>query len=121
MNASYAVVFAVSLAATAIMTPIVKRVAERAGALKPPSDRDVHSRAVVAFGGVAMIIGLIVALTVAALLPEFNEVFQSSSGPLGVVVAALVIFTTGFIDELRKVRGQGVSAPAKLAGMVLAG
>lgn len=121
MNGSYAVVFAVSLVTTAVLTPIVKRVGEHAGALKPPRDRDVHSRAVVAFGGVAMLVGLMVALMVAALLPDFSEVFQSSSGPIGVVIAAFVIFSVGFIDELRKVRGGGVSPPAKLAGMVLAG
>ena len=45
----------------------------------------------------------------------------SSSVPLGVVIGAVVIFTVGLIDDLRKVRGEGVSAPAKIAGMVLAG
>jgi UDP-GlcNAc:undecaprenyl-phosphate/decaprenyl-phosphate GlcNAc-1-phosphate transferase len=58
---------------------------------------------------------------VASLLGAFDDVFASSSIALGIVISAIVIFTTGLIDELRKVRGEGVSAPAKLAGMVLAG
>jgi UDP-GlcNAc:undecaprenyl-phosphate GlcNAc-1-phosphate transferase len=36
-------------------------------------------------------------------------------------VAALVIFSVGLLDDVRKVHGEGVSAPAKLAGIVLAG
>ena len=59
---------------------------------------------------------------VASLLGAFDDVaFAPSSIAFGVVISAIVIFATGLIDELRKVRGEGVSAPAKLAGMVLAG
>ena len=68
-----------------------------------------------------MLAGVLVGMGVASLLGAFDDVFASSSSRSGVVIGAIVIFTTGLIDELRKVRGEGVSAPAKLAGMVLAG
>src|SRR4051794_29252560 len=68
-----------------------------------------------------MLVGVFVGMGVAAVLGEFDDVFASPSVPIGIAIAAIVIFTTGLIDELRKVRGDGVSAPAKLAGMVLAG
>ncbi len=47
--------------------------------------------------------------------------FESSTAPLGIAVAALAIFAVGLLDDLRKVHGEGVSAPAKLAGIVFAG
>jgi UDP-GlcNAc:undecaprenyl-phosphate GlcNAc-1-phosphate transferase len=68
-----------------------------------------------------MLAGVLVGMGVASLLGQFDDVFASSSVAWGVVISAIVIFMTGLIDELRKVRGAGVSAPAKLAGMVLAG
>src|SRR5581483_11954988 len=91
---AYAVVFVVTFATTALLTPFVRRLAVRRGALVPPSDRAVHERPLPNIGGVAT---------------------------LGGVVAALVICGTGLIDDVRKVHREGVSAPAKLAGMVLAG
>jgi UDP-GlcNAc:undecaprenyl-phosphate GlcNAc-1-phosphate transferase len=72
-------------------------------------------------GGVAMVIGVMAGLLVAAVLGDFNDVFQSSTAPLGIALAAAVIFGVGLIDDVRKVHGEGVSAPAKLAGIVLAG
>ena len=55
-------------------------------------------------------------LEAAALMNEFDSVFASGTEMLGVVAAALVIFAVGLIDDLRE-----ISAPAKTAGMVLAG
>ncbi len=118
---AYAVVFVVTFATTALLTPFVRRLAVRRGALVPPSDRAVHERPLPNIGGVAMLGGVLVGMAVAMALPPFTDVFASTSLPLGVVVAALVICGTGLIDDVRKVHREGVSAPAKLAGMVLAG
>lgn len=60
--------------------------------------------------------GILVGVGVAAFLPEFDEVFIAPSNILGVVAAALVMWLTGLVDDLRD-----ISAPAKVAGMVLSG
>ncbi|MEY2435757.1 MAG: UDP-GlcNAc:undecaprenyl-phosphate/decaprenyl-phosphate GlcNAc-phosphate transferase [Acidimicrobiaceae bacterium] len=117
----YAIVFVASLVATLGLTPIVRRLAVRRGVVVPPSERRVHERPTPNVGGIAMLIGLLVGLGVAWASGRFTDVFQSSSAPLGVVAASILIFSVGLVDELRKVHGEGVSAPAKLAGMVLAG
>jgi UDP-GlcNAc:undecaprenyl-phosphate GlcNAc-1-phosphate transferase len=117
----YAIVFAASLLTTLALTPVVRRVAVRRGVVVPPSERRVHERPTPNVGGIAMVIGLLVGLGVAWASGLFTDVFQSSSAPLGVVAASVLIFFVGLLDELRKVHGEGVSAPAKLAGMVLAG
>jgi len=121
MTWSYAVVFAVAFVTTLALTPIVRRVAQRRGALLAPSDRAVHEQPLPNVGGLAMLAGVLTGLGAAALLGDFDDVFASSSVPVGVVIGAVVICATGLIDDVRKIHREGVSAPAKLAGMVLAG
>jgi UDP-GlcNAc:undecaprenyl-phosphate GlcNAc-1-phosphate transferase len=60
--------------------------------------------------------GLVAGVAVAATRTSFSQVFESRSSIVGVLAAAFVIFAVGFVDDLRE-----VSAPAKLAGMILAG
>src|SRR6476619_3373029 len=47
---------------------------------------------------------------------QFNEMFDGSSEPAGLILGAGVMFAVGALDDLRE-----VSPPAKIAGMVLAG
>lgn len=63
-----------------------------------------------------MFIAFLAAMGVAYLLPQFNPVFEQSTEPLGVLLAAGLIFAVGLLDDLRE-----VSAPAKVAGQVVAG
>jgi len=66
-------------------------------------------------GGLAMFAGFLLAMGVASQVGQFRPVFDGSSEPLGVVLGAGVIFAVGLADDLKE-----VSAPAKLAGQVLA-
>ncbi|MBL8778744.1 MAG: undecaprenyl/decaprenyl-phosphate alpha-N-acetylglucosaminyl 1-phosphate transferase [Acidimicrobiales bacterium] len=114
--ASYLLVFAVAFAVTVVLTPVVRRVAIRVGAVVAPDERRVHTRATATLGGGAMLAGFLVAMLVAWQSGRFDAVFEGSTQPLGVVIAAVIIFVVGVIDDFRE-----VSAPAKIAGMVLAG
>ncbi len=98
------------------MTPLVRRLAFRVGAVVPPSPRGVHTVPMPNIGGAAMFVGFLSAMAVASQLPQFNEMFNGSSEPAGVMLGAGVMFAVGALDDLRD-----VSPPAKLAGMVLAG
>ncbi|MDH3704739.1 MAG: undecaprenyl/decaprenyl-phosphate alpha-N-acetylglucosaminyl 1-phosphate transferase [Acidimicrobiia bacterium] len=113
---AYAIVFAIAGLVTVAVTPLVRLVAEREGAVAEPDERKVHLEPTATIGGAAMLVGFLVAVGVAALMDEFDPVFASGTEMLGVVVAALVIFGVGLVDDLRE-----ISAPAKTAGMVLAG
>jgi UDP-GlcNAc:undecaprenyl-phosphate GlcNAc-1-phosphate transferase len=110
------VVLGVAFTVTFCLTPIVRRVAEKRGAVVAPDERRVHTVPTATVGGVAMFIALLAAMGVAWQLDGFDAVFESSSAPLGVLLAATIIFVVGLIDDLRE-----VSAPARVAGMVLAG
>jgi UDP-GlcNAc:undecaprenyl-phosphate GlcNAc-1-phosphate transferase len=113
---SYLIVLAVALGTTFALTPLVERLAVRIGAVVAPDERRVHKRPTPTLGGAAMLGGFLVAMLVAWQLHAFETLFESSTAPIGIVIAAIVIWVVGVIDDLRE-----VSAPAKIAGMVLAG
>ncbi len=111
----YATVFGVAFAVTLVCTPVAGRLARRAGIFAHPDERRVHEVATPYLGGVAMFVGLAVAMIVAWRVPGFQAVFDGSSIPVAVVVGALLICALGTADDVRP-----VSAPARTAGMVLA-
>jgi UDP-GlcNAc:undecaprenyl-phosphate GlcNAc-1-phosphate transferase len=111
----YLGVLAVAAVGTFLLTFPARWLALRIGAVVPPDERRVHERPTPTIGGTAMFVAFLAAMAVAGQLPYFRPMFQGSSEPLGVVLAAAVIFAVGFVDDLRE-----VSAPAKVAGQVLA-
>lgn len=111
----YAIVLAVAAIVTFAITPLVRRLAVRIGAVVPPSPRGVHTVPMPNIGGAAMFVGFLAAMAVASQVPQFTEMFDGSSEPAGVMLGAGVMFAIGALDDLRD-----VSPPAKLAGMVLA-
>jgi UDP-GlcNAc:undecaprenyl-phosphate GlcNAc-1-phosphate transferase len=109
------VVLVATTGTTAAVTALLRRWAVRLGTISYPTARGVHERATPTLGGAAMFAGLLVGMAVASRLPTFRPVFAGSSEPLGIVLAAAVVFAVGAIDDMRP-----LSAPAKLAGQVLA-
>lgn len=112
---AYVVVLLITSMTTLVLTPLVRRLAVGLGAVVKPDERRVHERPTPTLGGIAMMGGLVVGMLVAWRLDAFGAVFTDSTEPLGVLVASAVILAVGVIDDLRD-----VSAPAKLAGIVVA-
>jgi UDP-GlcNAc:undecaprenyl-phosphate/decaprenyl-phosphate GlcNAc-1-phosphate transferase len=113
---AYVVVAVVAAVVTAVVTPLVGALARRIGAIDVPADpRRVHREPVPTMGGLGMLAGVLAALTAAALLPSFRELFTTSSEPLGILVGVLVIALVGVADDLR-----GLPPSIKLAGQMLA-
>lgn len=111
----YLIVLVVAAVVTAALALPVSRVAQRIGYVAVPRDRSIHTTSTPYGGGVAMFGGFLAALMVAAALPELRPVFHGSSEPLGVLLAGTAIFGVGLVDD-----GRDMSAPAKMAGQVLA-
>jgi UDP-GlcNAc:undecaprenyl-phosphate GlcNAc-1-phosphate transferase len=102
----------------------VRLLSLKIGAIDQPGDRKVHAKPTPTLGGFAILIGMVVALGVALLLPagdpakggiDFRELLTQSSQPLGIAAGAFVIFALGTVDDLR-----ALPAPVKLAGQVFA-
>lgn len=112
----YLIVGAVAALVTTITTPLVGWGARRLGWVVEPDERRVHTKATPDVGGIAMFIGLAAALFAARTMGSFDVLFRGNSEPLGVLLAATVIFAVGLIDDVRE-----LSAPAKVTGTVIAG
>ncbi len=111
----YLLVGGVACATTFVLTFFVRRLAIRFGAVVKPDERRVHPKPMPTIGGAAMFLGFLAAMAVAARLEPFQDIFRGSSEPLGIVIAAAIMFGVGMADDL-----QEWSPPAKMAGQVLA-
>ena len=112
----YAVVLAVAAITTFVVTFAVRRISIRIGAVSEPGPRSVHDRPTPTLGGAGMFAGFLAAMAVASQVPQFHEMFDGATEPIGLMLAAGVMFVVGAVDDLRE-----VSPPAKVAGMVLSG
>lgn len=113
---SYLAIGGIAAATTLIATPLVGRLARRMGWVYVPNERTVHTRPLPDVGGLAMYLGFVVAVLGAYLSGRFDELFGNNSEPIGVVVAASIVFAVGFTDDIKE-----ISPPAKVSGTVVAG
>lgn len=113
---SFLLIGAVAAVVTFATTPLVGVLARRRGWVYLPNDRTVHQTPLPDIGGLAMYVGFLAAMLTAWLLDAFDVLFSSNSEPIGVVLAATIIYGVGLVDDVRD-----ISPPAKVAGTVLAG
>jgi UDP-GlcNAc:undecaprenyl-phosphate GlcNAc-1-phosphate transferase len=114
---SYALLFAIALAASLGLTPLVGRLARRVGAMDRPEARKVHARSLPRFGGLAVVLAAAAAVVAARALGV-----PSGAGPdadravwLPIVVGGAIVFGTGLLDDLRP-----LAAPVKLGAEIAA-
>ncbi len=113
----YVLTLLVAAAATYILTPLVRRLAVRIGAMKQPRERDVHVVPVATLGGLAMYGGLVAGLLVSEQIPQLREQAFTNTGILnGLLLAGGLLVVIGFIDDR-----WGMGALTKGAGQVAAG
>jgi UDP-GlcNAc:undecaprenyl-phosphate/decaprenyl-phosphate GlcNAc-1-phosphate transferase len=124
-HAAHGVVFAVTAVVTVVTTGVWRRIALSRQLVHAPGGRRAHQVATPTLGGIGMLAGFLAGMGVAWSMGAFTEVFGASTEPLGLVLAVVVMHAVGAVDEFRKspagftVLHDGLSAPAKMAGMVL--
>jgi UDP-GlcNAc:undecaprenyl-phosphate/decaprenyl-phosphate GlcNAc-1-phosphate transferase len=116
VSSEYLVVMGAAFAVSFVSMPLLRRLSFRLGAVDQPDVRRVHTRPTAVLGGAGILAGFLAGMAVAWASGNFHEVFRAIAPPLGVVVAAIAIYLVGQLDDVRE-----VSAPAKMAGIVLAG
>ncbi len=112
-------IFLVALLGSLLLTPMVRRMAQRLGMMdEPDKHRKLHSGPVPLGGGLAVVGGGCLALVVAfAYSARWRERFSEDSIFLGgLLLATAVICGLGLLDDRFRLRGR-----QKLAGQVLAG
>jgi UDP-GlcNAc:undecaprenyl-phosphate GlcNAc-1-phosphate transferase len=110
---AYLFVFLVSAATTFLLTPVVRRLAIRFGAIDEPNDRKVHPTARPTMGGVAMYAGMLAGLALSRFLPFFSEMNRGSPEPYAAFVTCTLILILGGVDDRR-----GIMALTKFTGQV---
>jgi UDP-GlcNAc:undecaprenyl-phosphate GlcNAc-1-phosphate transferase len=113
--AAYVVVMVVGAVVTLVANRPARLISIRVGYTAQPDPRKVHEKVTPYGGGAAMFVGFCFALIVAFMIPTLRAVITSSNEMMGVLIATGVIFAVGVLDDFRE-----MSAPAKVAGQVLA-
>lgn len=103
---SFGISSAVAFLVALLTIPLLLRLAARFGFSDAPGLRKLHKTDVPNIGGVALVLSLLAGVaTLLAMNPEFVEGFFSGAAHgLWVLVAVLVMFLVGFIDDHRGLR-----------------
>jgi len=112
----YVLTLLVAAAVTYLLTPLIRRLAGRIGAMKQPRDRDVHVVPVPTIGGLAMYGGLAAGLLIADQIPQLRTGLENTGMIAGLLLAGGLLVVIGFIDDR-----WGMDALPKAAGQVAAG
>ena len=110
---AYLLIFLASAGTTFLVTPLVRRVVVRLGAVYQPNDRSVHAVPTPTMGGLAMYAGFLAGMGVSFLMPFFSEMRAGSSEPLAAIVTCTLMTVLGTIDDRR-----GTSALAKATAQI---
>ncbi|MBE1874847.1 MraY family glycosyltransferase [Myceligenerans pegani] len=110
----YLLLMLVAAAVTFLTTPAARWVALRTSAISAVRARDVHSVPTPRAGGLAIMLGIVVAVLLASRMPFLEDVF-SDRQVLGIVGGALIVCLLGWADDV-----WDLDWLTKLAGQVLA-
>ncbi len=111
----YLLVLFVAAGVTYVMASLARRLAFRYNAVALVRVRDVHTKPVPYFGGVAMLAGVAAALIVATHLPWLGRYELVQRDAWVILAGCAVICIVGVVDDLFE-----LGAAAKLSGEVLA-
>ncbi len=100
-----------ALITSALLTPLIRRLALKIGAVDEPAARRVHARRIPRLGGVALVGGFFLPLVALFLMDTqmARLLFQRPNLVLGMAAGGCVVAILGIVDDVR-----GVSARTKL-------
>lgn len=100
----------VAFIAAILLTPLVKRLAFRLGAVDAPNYRKVHARIMPRLGGLAIFCAFMIGFFFLKFMTGFEKDYAYA-----ILIAATIIVITGIVDDMRE-----ISAKAKLLGQLIA-
>lgn len=110
----YLLLMLVAAAVTFLTTPFARWVALKSSAISAVRARDVHAVPTPRLGGLAMLIGIVVAVLLASQMPFLSDVFVDRQA-WGIVGGAAIVCALGWADDK-----WDLDWVTKLAGQVLA-
>lgn len=112
----YLLVGVVAAAVTYLLTPLARWCAFRWGAITAVRERDVHTVPTPRLGGMAMYVGMLVAVLVASRLPFLAGVYDNPRPLVGILGGGALVCALGVADDiwdldwLTKLMGQVLAA-----------
>jgi UDP-GlcNAc:undecaprenyl-phosphate GlcNAc-1-phosphate transferase len=115
----YVVLFAASLSAVGLLTPVVRKFAIRLNVVDSPSEsHKTHKQPVPYLGGVAIVLGVCLVTYAAILKSEQRDAIGLAST---VLIPAILIGVIGLVDDVRKLQPWPRFIAQNLVGLVIAG
>ncbi len=111
----YLLVAAVSAVVTFVLSWVIYKLSHRYRLYPKIRERDVHTRPTPRLGGIAMFIGVVVAILVASQISWFDLVFSEPGKIWAIMGAALIIVLIGVADDI-----WDLDWITKLAGQIIA-
>ncbi|QAY63276.1 undecaprenyl/decaprenyl-phosphate alpha-N-acetylglucosaminyl 1-phosphate transferase [Xylanimonas allomyrinae] len=111
----YLLLLLVAAAVTYLSTPAARWLARRTNAISAVRERDVHTLPTPRLGGLAILLGIVVAVLVASRVPFLRGVFTQPE-VWGIVGGAVIVALLGWADDV-----WDLDWMTKLAGQILAG
>lgn len=96
----YLFIAAIAGGVTYLLTPLIRHLAIRIGAVGEVRARDVHTIPTPRMGGLAMMLGFVVAMLFASHIPFIQGLFQTSHQAWVVTIGAVLICLLGMADDL---------------------
>lgn len=111
----YLLLMVLAAAVTYLSTPLARELAIRTGAFTPVRARDVHTLPTPRMGGVAMMLGLSVALIIGTQMSYLERALTDDGRIWGILAAAGVVCLLGMADDI-----WDLDWLTKLSGQILA-
>ena len=86
--------------ATYLLTPLIRHLAIRIGAVGEVRSRDVHTIPTPRMGGLAMMLGFVIAMLFASRIPFIQGLFHENHQAWVVMIGAVLICLLGMADDL---------------------
>lgn len=96
----YLFIAAIAGGATWLFTPLVRHYAIKLGAVGTVRARDVHTIPTPRMGGIAMLLGFVIAMVFASTIPFIEGLFVQSHQAWVVTIGAVLISLLGMLDDL---------------------
>ncbi|MFH1361266.1 MAG: MraY family glycosyltransferase [bacterium] len=111
----YFLVLVLAFVITYLITPVVKNLAFKLGAVDIPNDRKVHTEPTPRLGGLAIFFGYVLSIGSVLIFFDFPGKNIDFSLIIGIILSATLLLLVGIIDDIR-----GLRAMTKLFFQVLA-
>ncbi|MCD6328116.1 undecaprenyl/decaprenyl-phosphate alpha-N-acetylglucosaminyl 1-phosphate transferase [bacterium] len=111
---TYLIVFAIAVAISLILTPIVRTVARRVGAMDFPGRRKIHVKPIPSMGGIAILLAFMASLIIGLKIhPALAAGLADKLS--GVLLGCIILLGVGIYDDIK-----GLRPTIKLAGHIAA-